>query len=68
MEEFKKYAEKEGIEITDKIVADLEMYLKDLLEWNKKFNLTGITDPTDIWHKHFMDSLTVFKSLKRQLK
>ncbi|MDB5204646.1 MAG: methyltransferase GidB [Candidatus Taylorbacteria bacterium] len=63
MEEFKKYAEKEGIKITDKTIADLELYLKELLEWNEKFNLTGITEPQDIWHKHFMDSLTVFKSI-----
>ncbi|MES2409265.1 MAG: 16S rRNA (guanine(527)-N(7))-methyltransferase RsmG [Patescibacteria group bacterium] len=63
MEEFKKYAEKQGIKITDKIIGDLELYLKELLEWNEKFNLTGITDPKDIWHKHFMDSLTVFKSI-----
>ncbi len=63
MDEFKKYAEKVGIKITDKIIADLELYLKELLEWNDKFNLTGITDPTDIWHKHFMDSITVFKSI-----
>lgn len=63
MHEFKEYAEKEGIKITDKIIADLETYLKELLEWNEKFNLTGITDPTDIWHKHFLDSLTVFKSI-----
>lgn len=63
MHEFKKYAKKEGIKITDKVIADLETYLKELLEWNEKFNLTGITDPTDIWHKHFLDSLTVFKSI-----
>lgn len=63
MHEFKKYAEKEGIRITDKVIADLDVYLKELLEWNEKFNLTGITDPNDIWHKHFMDSLTVFKSI-----
>jgi len=63
MEEFKKYAEKEGVKITDKMITDLETFLKELLEWNEKFNLTGITDPSDIWHKHFMDSLTVFKSI-----
>ncbi len=63
MHEFKKYAEKEGVKITDKVIADLDIYLKELLEWNDKFNLTGITDPKDIWHKHFMDSLTVFKSI-----
>lgn len=63
MDEFKKYAEKEGVKITDKIIADLETYLKELLEWNEKFNLTGITDPKDIWNKHFLDSLTVYTSI-----
>jgi 16S rRNA (guanine527-N7)-methyltransferase len=29
-----------------------------LLEWNSKFNLTRITDPTEIVIKHFLDSLS----------
>ncbi|MFH1542848.1 MAG: 16S rRNA (guanine(527)-N(7))-methyltransferase RsmG [bacterium] len=35
------------------------LYLQELLEWNKKFNLTAITDPEDIKLKHFTDSLTL---------
>jgi 16S rRNA (guanine527-N7)-methyltransferase len=34
------------------------LYLQELLEWNKRFNLSGIRDPDDIVIKHFVDSLT----------
>jgi 16S rRNA (guanine527-N7)-methyltransferase len=63
MDEFKKYAEKEGIKITDKMISDLQIFESELLEWNKKFNLTAIKEPKDIWIKHFMDSMTVFKHI-----
>jgi len=39
------------------------LYLKELLEWNKKFNLTSITDPEEIKLKHFEDSLSILQSL-----
>ena len=32
-----------------------------LLEWNKKINLTAITDEKEIYLKHFFDSLTLCK-------
>ena len=34
-------------------------YMKLLLEWNKKINLTSITDEQEFIIKHFIDSLTV---------
>jgi 16S rRNA (guanine527-N7)-methyltransferase len=34
------------------------LYLQELLEWNRTFPLTAITDPADIVIKHFVDSLT----------
>lgn len=36
-------------------------YMQLLLEWNKKINLTAITDEDEIILKHFVDSLTVLK-------
>ncbi|MDI6731452.1 MAG: 16S rRNA (guanine(527)-N(7))-methyltransferase RsmG [Candidatus Margulisbacteria bacterium] len=39
------------------------LYLKELIEWNKKFNLTAITDPEEIKVKHFEDSLTILQSI-----
>ena len=41
-----------------------EIYLHELLEWNKKFNLTSITDPAEIRIKHFEDSLTLLQAVE----
>ena len=38
-----------------------DIYLKELIEWNRKFNLTSITDPTEIKKKHFDDSLLLLQ-------
>lgn len=34
------------------------LYLQELLEWNRTFPLTAVTDPADIVIKHFVDSLS----------
>jgi len=41
-----------------------DVYLEELLKWNKKFNLTAITDPQEIKIKHFEDSLTILQAIK----
>ena len=40
------------------------LYLEELSEWNKKFNLTSITDPEEIRKKHFENSLSVLQAIK----
>ncbi len=35
----------------------LESYMKGILDWNEKVNLTNITDPEEFRVKHLMDSL-----------
>ena len=40
------------------------LYLKELLEWNKKFNLTSLTDPEEIKVRHFEDSLSILKAVE----
>lgn len=40
-----------------------DTYLKELIDWNQKFNLTAITDPEEIRKKHFADSLLLLKVL-----
>ncbi|NQU17170.1 MAG: 16S rRNA (guanine(527)-N(7))-methyltransferase RsmG [Candidatus Saganbacteria bacterium] len=42
------------------------IYLTELLEWNKKCNLTSITDPKEIEVKHFEDSLSILKAVELQ--
>ena len=43
-------------------------YMKLLLDWNEKINLTAITKPEDIIEKHFLDSLTIQKYIKENEK
>lgn len=38
-------------------VDDLIVYLDELLRWNKKINLTAITEPGEALEKHLIDSL-----------
>jgi 16S rRNA (guanine527-N7)-methyltransferase len=38
-----------------------EIYLKELIAWNQKINLTSIIDPAEIRKKHFEDSLLLLQ-------
>ena len=60
-EEFLTAVKELGICITDKQLEQLNEYYKALVEWNKKINLTSITEEKDVYLKHFYDSLTLFK-------
>ena len=40
-----------------------EVYRAELLDWNRRTNLTAITDPIEIEVRHFLDSLTVAAQL-----
>lgn len=52
-------AGKLGIEFNARQVKQFELYYRELIEWNKKMNLTAITDYTSVQVKHFLDSLTL---------
>ena len=43
-------------------------YMKLLIEWNKKMNLTTIVEPEEIILKHFIDSITILKEIKDNSK
>jgi 16S rRNA (guanine527-N7)-methyltransferase len=51
-----------GLELSDFQKQQFERYLELLLEWNQKFNLTAITEPEDVWIKHFLDSLLITRA------
>ena len=44
--------------LTSEQIHQFELYLKELIVWNEKFNLTSIEDPQEIVFKHFLDSLS----------
>src|SRR5699024_927309 len=50
--------EKQGINLTNQQLAQLEQYYELLFSWNKKVNLTSITDKEEVYLKHFYDSIS----------
>ena len=54
-------AETLGISVSPDLIEKLEVYAKELKEWNEKINLTAITDDEGITVKHFIDSLMLLK-------
>jgi len=61
---FKEKLIKKCPELTNRMLEQFEDYMKLLLEWNEKINLTAIIEEDDIILKHFLDSLTISKYIK----
>ncbi|MBQ6936765.1 MAG: 16S rRNA (guanine(527)-N(7))-methyltransferase RsmG [Clostridia bacterium] len=57
----KEKSEVMGVSVSDDLIEKLEVYAKELKEWNEKINLTAITDDEGIAVKHFIDSLMLLK-------
>jgi 16S rRNA (guanine527-N7)-methyltransferase len=47
-----------GIDLDGKTVEAFDLYLKELLKWNQKINLTAIRSEKGIILKHFIDALS----------
>ena len=60
LELLKQGAGEFGLELSDLQLQRFSVFASLLLEWNRKLNLTRITDPTEIVIKHFLDSLSCF--------
>jgi 16S rRNA (guanine527-N7)-methyltransferase len=45
------------ITLDDKQVLQIQQYIKILLTWNEKMNLTAIRDPREILYRHFCESM-----------
>ncbi len=55
-----------GIELNARQGRQFELYYQELIEWNKKFNLTAIIDYQEVQLKHFLDSITVALALTKE--
>ena len=55
-EEFYQLLKQQQIELTDRQQMQFERYFELLVEWNKKINLTAITEKKEVYLKHFYDS------------
>lgn len=68
LNELSKQTNQIKINLTDYQKEQFYLYMKLLLEWNEKINLTAITDEVDIIKKHFIDCLTINKYLEKESK
>lgn len=57
---FRQILAASNLNLTDKMIDQFEEYAALLIDWNKKMNLTAITEPRQIAIKHFLDSLSLF--------
>ena len=55
-----------GLTADERILSSLNLYYKNLIEWNAVMNLTAITEEKDVYEKHFLDSLTITKIVSRE--
>lgn len=53
-----------GLAVDDAAVARLVRFAELLVTWNRKVNLTAITDPKEMAEKHFLDSLVLLPALE----
>lgn len=57
-DQFAQRLQKHGIQLSHQI-EQFESYYQELVSWNEKMNLTGITERDQVYTKHFYDSLSV---------
>lgn len=53
-----------NLELSAEQEAAFARYADELLAWNERVNLTAITDPDGVVVRHFLDSLTLTKTLE----
>jgi 16S rRNA (guanine527-N7)-methyltransferase len=59
MEKLIAGAKKLGLELESRQLGQFDIYYHQLVDWNKRVNLTAITGYEEVQIKHFLDSLTV---------
>lgn len=59
-----RHATELGIRLSPRHVQAFQTYRRELLEWNKRFNLTAITQEERIEIQHFLDSLTCLVAMR----
>ena len=57
MIELKEALSEIGLAVSDEQADKFAKYMRGVLEWNEKVNLTRITEPDEFIVKHFLDSL-----------
>jgi len=66
LQELIEGAAKLGLELNAGQISQFELYYQELIDWNKRVNLTSITDYSKVQIKHFLDSLTITLALTEE--
>jgi 16S rRNA (guanine527-N7)-methyltransferase len=61
-------AQELGLVLTERHLSQFLQYLTEILTWNQKVNLTGITNPREIAVRHILDSLAGSKAIRSEEK
>jgi 16S rRNA (guanine527-N7)-methyltransferase len=67
VEKLKAGAKELGLELTPAQLEQFDSYYRELIDWNKRANLTAITDYEEVQLKHFLDSLTIILAWPPQI-
>ncbi len=67
MEILKAGAIRLGLSLDPAQLEQFQVYYQELVEWNRRVNLTSITVYEEVQIKHFLDSLTVTRGMERQM-
>src|SRR4030042_3426638 len=54
-------AAERGISIERLQVDQFAVHASELMAWNRKMNLTAITDPVEVAVKHYLDSIAAYR-------
>jgi len=64
MERLVEGARQLSLHLAEHQLQQFQTYCEQLVEWNRRVNLTGITDYEEIQVKHFVDSLSIIPALE----
>ena len=65
---FEKELNKNNLKIKKTSYNKFYSYMNDVLEWNKKINVTAVRDEENFIIKHYIDSLMISKYVDGKLK
>src|SRR5690606_16411223 len=59
LQRFTDLLKEQNIELSDVQIRQFDTYFRELVTWNEKMNLTGITEREQVYVKHFYDSISL---------
>ena len=59
MQKLVEGAQRLGLSLTPEQIERFQVYYDEIVDWNRRMNLTAIVDYDEVQIKHFLDSLTI---------